>query len=124
MVGSLELFDVKSRGVAMTSVKVYVYAILYGVDMQECFHACATCTLRLCELVGQRLSFRTFGNALCPRVAPVRELFLNALVLQVCCRPGACFVCFIRLCIPVLACAYLLACFPLDCSIFPMVCPV
>jgi len=83
MVGSLELCDVKSRGVAMTSVTVYVYSILHGADMQECFHACATCTLRLCELVGHRLSFHTFGNSFCPRVARVRELFVNALVLQV-----------------------------------------
>jgi len=108
----------------MTSVTVYVYSIWHGVDMQACFRACATCTLSLCELVGHRLSFRTFGNSFCSQVARVHELFLNALVLQVCCRPGACFVFFIRLCIPVLACAYLLACFPLDCSIFPMVCSV
>jgi len=66
MVGSLELCDVKSRGVAMTSVTVYVYAILRGADMQECFHACATCTLRLCELVGHRLPFRTFGIPFVP----------------------------------------------------------
>jgi len=79
MVGSLEVCVVKSRGVAMTSVTVYVYAILHGVDMQECFHACATLTLRLCELVGHRLSFRTFGNSFCPRVARVHEIFLNAL---------------------------------------------
>jgi len=110
--------------VAMTSVTVYVYAILHGADMQECSHACATCTLRLCELLGHRLSFRTFGNSFCPRVARVHELFLNALVLQVCCRPGVCFVFFfvcVSLCLRV---CILLVCGSLDCSIFPMVCPV
>jgi len=124
MVGSLELCDVKSRGVAMTSVTVYVYSILHGADMQECFHACATCTLRLCELVGHRLSFHTFGNSFCPRVARVRELFVNALVLQMCCTPSACFVFFfvcVSLCLRV---RFLLAWVFLDCSIFPMVCPV
>jgi len=78
----------------MPSVTVYVYAIVHGADMQECFHACAPCTLRLCELVGHRLSFRTFGNSFGPRVARVHELFVNALVLQVCCRLSACFVFF------------------------------
>jgi len=90
----------------MTSVTIYVYAILHGADMQECFHACATCTLRLCEFVGHRLSFRTFGNSLCPRVARVHEIFLNARVLQVCCQPGSCFVFFLRLCVPVFACGF------------------
>jgi len=112
MVGSLELFDVKSPGVAMTSVTIYVYAILHGANMQECFHACATFTLRLCELVGHRLSCRTFGNSFCPRVACVRELFVNALVLQVCCRPGACFVFFSFVCPCACVCVFCLRGFP------------
>jgi len=113
-----------SRDVAMKSVTMCVHDILHGADVQGCFHACALCSLRLCELEQRRLSFVCLGDSFCPMVPGAHALFVNAPVCK-CVAGQMLSLCCFHVCVRVFALAFV-ACVrsPKIVYVFLMIYPV